>query len=261
MSEQAQFWEDSWDTGPSAARTPIWGNSFGVFHPARPAHDQFLPPLPVPSADVLRLGQDWRRENEKRLRLAGDFLAQNDELTDILEANLARVRFNRYNLEVYLSIANLCRQNLVMVQDLGRIADALKAAESAAARSDGQQAVAALDRAIGIAEDIRQYRNQTLQNTTDTWYQSWFPRVAKANGRKYLDKVDDVKDHQPMRTVDMSYLVYRELLYPLGDWANRVIAVRNQFASAHGLPIHEFHFDWKETSSVITTARTADPDE
>ena len=31
MSEQAQFWEDSWETGPSSARTPIWGNSLRHF--------------------------------------------------------------------------------------------------------------------------------------------------------------------------------------------------------------------------------------
>ena len=48
MSEQAQFWEDSWETGPSSARTPIWGNSYSVFTPPRPAHDQYLSPLRCP---------------------------------------------------------------------------------------------------------------------------------------------------------------------------------------------------------------------
>ncbi len=261
MSEQAQFWEDSWDTGPSTARTPIWGNSYGVFHPAKPAHDQFLAPLPVPSSELLRVSGDWRRQNEKRLQLAGEFLAQNDTLIDLLEENLEHVQLNRYNLQVYLSIAGLYRQNVVMIQDLGRIFDALKAAESAAGRSEPDKAAAALDRATDIAENIREERNQVLRNATDTWYRSWFPRVQEANGRRYLDKVDDVKDHQPARTVDMSYLVYRELLYPLGNWANRVIAIRNQYASSHGLPSHEGHFDWKETASVVSTPRVADPDQ
>ena len=120
------------------------------------------------------------------------------------------------------------------------------------------RAVASLDRAINIAENIRQHRNQALQNATATWYETWFPRVAEANGRRYLDKVDDVKDHQPVRTVDMSYLVYRELLYPLGDWANQVIAARNEYANAHKIPVRDYRFDWKETSSTVTTAHTAD---
>ncbi|MGI9070581.1 MAG: hypothetical protein ACR2JB_04440, partial [Bryobacteraceae bacterium] len=258
MSEQAQFWEDSWETGPSAARTPILGNSYGIFNPSRPSHDQYLSLLPVPTPALLRLGHDWRLENEKRLELAGKFLAQNDYLMDLLHANIERVQFNRYNLQVYLSIAALYRHNLIMIQDLGRISDALKAAEKAAGTAEAERAVASLDRAINIAENIRQYRNQALQNATATWYETWYPRVAEANGRRYLDKVDDVKDHQPVRTIDMSYLVYRELLYPLGDWVDQVIAARNEYASAHKLPVRNYRFDWKETSSTVTAARTAD---
>ncbi len=261
MSEQSEFWEDSWDTGPSSNRTPIWGNSFGVFNPPKPARDQHLPPLPVPSPELLRLPLNWRLENQKRLELAGNMLAQNDQTLDLLYMNIPRVQFNRYNLEVYLSIANLCRQNLVMLQDLGRISDALKEAEMAAATSDAKSAVAALDRGLSIAQNIRGYRNEVLQDATGTWYKTWFPRVAEANGRRFLDKVDDVKDHQPARTVDMSYLVYRELRYPLGAWANQVTAVRNKFAAAHGLKTHEVQFDWEETSSGVTAPRSADPDQ
>src|SRR5271157_3543158 len=35
MSYQAQFWSDSWETSPSSARKPIWGNSNGVFEKPR----------------------------------------------------------------------------------------------------------------------------------------------------------------------------------------------------------------------------------
>jgi hexosaminidase len=245
MSEQAQFWEDSWETGPSTFRTPIFGNSFGVFRPPRPAHDQFLPMLPVPAGGLLHLARDWRSENQKRLELASVSLAQNDRLLDLLHMNVERVQFNRYNLEVYLSIAGLCRQNLLMLQDLGRISDALKAAEASAGRVDAKSVLASLDRALSIADDIRRRRNEALQNATGTWYKSWFPRVPEANGRRYVDKVDDVKDHQPVRTVDMSYLVYRELHYPLDDWANEVVAARNEYAAANHLPAREYKLNWK----------------
>lgn len=261
MSGQAQFWEDSWDTGPSSNRTPIWGNSFGVFNPPKPARDQYLTSLPIPSRELLHLPYNWRLENQKRLELAGNMLARNDQVLDLLDMNIPRVQFNRYNLEVYLAIAKLCRQNLVMLQDLGRISDALKEAETAAAGSDAKNAVAALDRALSIAQNIREYRNEVLQDATATWYQTWFPRVAEANGRRFLDRVDDVKDHQPARTVDMSYLVYRELHYPLGEWAKQVIAVRNKFAADHGIKTHEVQFDWGETSSGMTIPRTGDPDQ
>jgi hexosaminidase len=246
MSEQAQLWEDSWETGPSATRTPIFGNSYGVFNPPRPAHDQYLPTLPVPSGELLHLGRDWRLENQRRLELASTFLAQNDRLLDLLHMNIRRVQFNRYNLEVYLSIAGLYRQNLLMLQDLGRISDDLEAAEASAGRGEAERALESLDRTIIVAENIRQQRNQALENAATTWYKNWFPRVLEANGRKYFDQVDDVKDHQPVRTIDMSYLIYRELLYPLGDWAQRVIAVRNEYAKVHHLPVRDYNFNWNE---------------
>jgi len=261
MSEQAQFWEDSWETGPTSARTPIFGNSYMVFNPPRPEQDQYLPLLPVPEPGVLRLPYDWLLENQKRLELAGRFLAQNDELLDLLHTNLDQVQFNRYNLEVYVSVAQLYRQNLVMLHDLSRIVEALDSAQRSAGRAEAERAVAALDRALAIAENIRQYRNQALQDATATWYKSWLPRVPEANGRKFLDKVDDVKDHQPVRTVDMSYLVYRQLLYPLGEWADQVIAARNQYAEAHHLPARQDRLEWKDTRGGLSAARTPDESE
>ena len=261
MSQQARFWEDSWETGPSDARTPIFGYSGGVFNPPHFEHDQFLPLLPVPSGRLLRLPYDWKMENEKRLELAGKFLAQNDELINLINANLRSVQFNRYNLEVYLSIAKIYRQNLVMLRELGRLVETLSSAQTSAGQNNAGRAIAALDRALSIAENIRQQRNQVLHDATATWYKTWFPRVPEANGRTFLDEVDDVKDHQPVRTVDMSYLVYRELLYPVGTWAEQTLAIRNQYAQEHQLPTRQDVLKWKDTSEGVPAARTSDDED
>ena len=137
MSEQAQFWEDSWETAASSARKPLFGDSYGIFKPPRPAHDQTLPFLPVPSPQGLRVGSDWSQGNRTRLQLAAKFLVDDDELMDLLHMNLHRVEFNRYNLEVFLSVARLYRQNLEMLLDLGRINTLLKSAEGHAAGGAG----------------------------------------------------------------------------------------------------------------------------
>ena len=81
--------------------------------------------------------------------------------------------------------------------------------------------------------------------------------MAEANGRRFLHEVDDVKDHLPDRTVDMTYLVYRELLLPFGDWVEQVRAVRNQFAATHGLPAQNEGFDWKDLSPVYPASESA----
>ncbi len=245
MNRQAQYWDESWDTAPSQARTPIFGYSHGIFNPPRPAQDQTLPPLPV-SAEGLKLDRDWSAQNRRRLELARGFLAENDELLGLLRENRLRVRFNHYNLEVLLSVAQLCRQNLEMLLDSERIVGELKAAQDLAQNAPAS-AVARLDEALDLARRIWRRRNQAYQSAVATWYQSWFPRVPEANGRRYLDRVDDVKDHWPVRTVDMSYLIYRELLYPLGKWAESTQAARNEFARAQGLRARHQKLEWQNT--------------
>jgi hexosaminidase len=248
MSEQAQIWDDTWEISPSNARTPIWGNSDRIFDPPKPAEDQTLPPLPIPSAANLTIGRDWKEENSRRIELAASALQDNDELLDLLHANLRTVNENRYNLEVFLSVANLFRQNLEMILELGQISELLKAAQTAARQGKASEAMDALDEALNVAAGIQRRRNSALQDATSTWYKTWFPRVGEANGRRYLNQVDDVKDHRPVRTVDMSYLVHRELLYPLGDWAAGTIAARNEYARAHQLPEHAGELNWKDTT-------------
>jgi hypothetical protein len=149
-----------------------------------------------------------------------------------------------------LSIAEFYRQNLEMISDLMNINNALKAAQTAAGGVQFKRAVAGLDRALDIAERIWEQRNIVLHGAADTWYESWYPRVAEANGRKFLNELDDVKDHLPMRTVDMSYLVYREMILPLGEWYELVQSVRNQYAQNHGLPARNKKLDWKNTMVV-----------
>ena len=81
---------------------------------------------------------------------------------------------------------------------------------------------AAGEQAQQKARDIRDARNRVLQQASEVWYKSWYPRVAEANGRKFLHEMDDIKDHVPDRTVDMSYLVYRQLLLPFDPWIEQL---------------------------------------
>jgi hypothetical protein len=245
MSTQAQFWSDSWDTLQANARKPIWGNSNGPFDPPRPARDQSVPLPSVPKAD-LSYDSAWQTQNARRLQLASEILPENDELLGLLHGNLPLADLNTYNLEVFLSIAQLCRHNLEMLQSIGRIDGLLRSAADAAAKNQPKQAVTSLDQVLQQVRNLRSSRNAVLADATQTWYKSWLPRVPEANGRKFVHELDDVKDHLPDRTVDMSYLVYRELRLPFGEWVDQVRAVRNQYAQAHGLPARNESFLWQD---------------
>jgi hypothetical protein len=69
--------------------------------------------------------------------------------------------------------------------------------------------------------------------------------------------LDDVKDHLPDRTEDMSYLVYRELLLPFGKWVDGIRAARNQYAQAHNLPSRDDRLEWKDLKPVSGAALSA----
>lgn len=247
MSQQAQFWTDSWEQGPSK-RKPLFGNSEGVFNPRRPVKDPTLTLPPAPGSG-LKFDAGWTAQNARRMELATDALADNDELLGLLQQNLRSVEFNRYNLEVYVSVAQLYRQNLEMLSGIGRMCRALDSAQKAAGRGKPKNALEDVDRALDEAEAIRRERNAVLRNAIATWYKSWFPRVSEANGRKFLHELDDVKDHVPDRTVDMTYLVDRELRLPFGEWVSEIRTARNQFAAANHLSADNRRFDWLDTET------------
>jgi hypothetical protein len=54
----------------------------------------------------------------------------------------------------------------------------------------------------------------------------------------------------------MTYLVYRELQLPFGDWVEQVRAARNQYAQSHGLRPRNERFDWQDLNPVYRVAET-----
>jgi hypothetical protein len=247
MSEQGEFYKESWEVAASTARRGIWGDYAPVIYkPRMPAEDQTLPLPPLPSGSLLNRSSGWADQNKKKLELASSFYTQNDELLDLLYQNFSSVRWNTYNLQVYLSIASLYRQNLEMLMDMQQADALLNSAQDAAARAQAEEAVRDLDQALDLAREIRTQRNTTYAETVEVWEKAWLPRVEEANGRRYLNEVDDVKDHLPMRTADLSYLIYRELLLPLGEWYDRLEAARNQYAKDYGLAARADKLNWEK---------------
>jgi hypothetical protein len=251
MSTQAQFFRGSWVSEPGGPL--VFGYSYGI-GPFTPHHATL--PLPsVPSADYLQLRHEWLPDNARRLELAWKFLGENDELLNLLYLNLPSVEFNRHNLEVYLSIAKLFRQNLLMLTGLGEINRALETAQTQAGTLHYAAALQALDQALDIAGRIRDERNQALHDATTTWYKTSFPRVREANGRRVARAPQDFVDTQPTerarrQQVGLLYLIDREFALPFGQWVNDVQDARNRYAAAHKLPAREGRFDWQDTETL-----------
>ena len=245
-SRQAQFYEDSWEWKASDSRTPIFGNHEKVYDTQKPARDQGLLMLPVPDSHDLSIKFNWADSNYKRLQLTQSFLKESDELMLLLN-NLNAVGNNQYNIEVIKTVAALCRQNISMLLYLKKISELLQAA-SEVANKNPENSLDLIDQSLSLAALLKTERNNVLDSTVNVWYKDWLPLVKEANGRKYLHVVDDVKDHRPIRTADMSYLIYRELMYPMDKWAEETVKARNEFARRLSLKQRDFNLQWKEYS-------------
>jgi hypothetical protein len=245
MSHQAQFWSDSWDTVDSISTKPIFGGSRQIFSPKRPRQDQTIP-LPPPPTQDLSYSSSWTQTNRERLRLTAKFQGDNDELMNLLAANLEKAQFNRYNLQVLQSIARICRQNLEFLRGLGRIDELFYSAQSASRAGEAKKAIGAMDEVLELAREIHRERNRVIHDVVQVWYETWYPRAAEANGRRFVHDLDDVKDHVPDRTVDLSFLAYRQFQLPFGQWFSQVQASRNSFAQRKGLPMRQAEFEWKK---------------
>jgi hypothetical protein len=178
---------------------------------------------------------------------------------NLLRSNLSSVQFNRYNLEVYLSIAGLFRHNLLMLKGLDEISKALERAQVHADKLKYPEAVAALDQALNLAGRIRDERNQALADVKKTWYETWFPRVREANGRHVAREPQNFVDTRSTesarrRQEGLLYLIDREFSLPFGEWVNQVQDVRNRYARAHNLPAREGEFNWQDTTAFHSQA-------
>ena len=245
LSTQAEFFDKSWDETASVWRKPILGSSYRVFDTPQAAKDQIIPMLPVPDANTLALPFNWDTENSQRITKARHFLQENTALQKLLIINQKNLHNQPYNVEVLTSVANLCRQNLDMLISLEHINNVLKSASNYSA-NNADKALMQIDSALAVAATLTRQRNAVLAGIEKTWFKDWQPLVTAANGRRFLFQLDDIKDHEPGRTIDLSYLIYRQLHYHLGDWATAVNRNRNLYAAKHHLPVRKQSLHWKE---------------
>jgi hypothetical protein len=133
-----------------------------------------------------------------------------------------------------------------MFRILSNTGSLLIQASKLAKQNQPQKAIDSIDEALWMVGALKKNRDAVLDSVSKTWYKEWEPLVKEANGRRFLFELDDIKDHRPARTIDLSYLIYRELNYPLGRWFDQVLTNRNQYARAHGLAMKNLRLNWEK---------------
>jgi hypothetical protein len=238
LQAQARFYEGSWDRVISRARGPAYGNSEGKGL-GTTRRDQTLPPPSLPALPGLDFKRVYLGRYGQLADRARHMAFENDVLIQKLYESISRADRNRYNLEVFLSIAELTGHHNRMILAMKAIEDRLQEAQSAGKNNPAralEQLAAAFDHARAIAQE----RNQTFESVKAIWEKSRFPKGQEVNGRKFYHVMDDTKDHRADRRADLSYLIAPEESMGLEKWMKEFAALARQYAKSNNLPIPDF---------------------
>jgi hypothetical protein len=236
LQAQARFFEKSWDRVVSSARGPGYGNSYGKGI-GTTRFDQTLPQPALPSLPGLSFNPVYLGRYEKLVSDAQAKALENDSLIHRIHENLVKADRNRYNLEVFLSIAQLTRHHNHLILGLKDIEDRLGAARRSAEKNEPQPAVGQLLAAYQRARSLVNERVQTFQSLQTVWEKSRFPKGREVSGKKFYHVLDDTKDHWADRRADLSYLIAPEESIDLEKWMKSLAQVIRDYAQKNQVPV------------------------
>ncbi len=236
MQSQSQFFERSWDSIVSRVRAAGYGNSYGKGI-GTTRHDQTLPPPALPELPGLNFTPVYVGRYEKLIAEAQAHAQENDALVHRLYQNLLKADRNRYNLEVFLSLAELTGHHNRMILGLKEIETKLNAARQSAEQGNAPQAVGQLLAAYTRARSIIEERQKMFASLTTVWEKSRFPKNRDVNGKKFLHVLDDVKDHWADRRADLSYMIAPEESIGLEQWMKKLAPLIREYAQKNNVPV------------------------
>lgn len=236
LNEGAQFFGSGWDQITSMERGPGYGNSNGKGMGTRRTDDILgLPEIP---ADVtLKIPAKFSESYRDLIARAESMKVKNDDLVNRLTRFVGQVERNRYNIEVYLSIAYMERYFINTILTL-RDAEALMLrAQSAAAENKPANAVANLVEASNQVGTLIVWSKWMWENLTVTWEKSRFEKGRSVNGRDFVHVLDDVKDHPADRRKGLDYMIAPFQRMNLPGWRTQLNERINSYAATHKVPI------------------------
>ena len=236
LIEGAQFFGNGWDRVTSTERGPGYGNSYGKGTGTRRT-DELLAMPAIPAAENLAFTNTFSQSYAERIATATQLKTRNDDLINRLTRYTTQVERNRYNLEVYLSIAYLERyfiQTLLTLQDAET---RMTQAQAAAAEKKPAAAVAHLVEASRRLKEHIEWGNWMWKNVTNTWEKSRFEKGRSLNGRDFVHVLDDVKDHWADRRKGLDYMIAPFQRMNMEEWHQQLNARIREYAGANNVAV------------------------
>ncbi len=238
LEEGARYHEALWDREKSTERvTRRYGNSHGKGIGGESA-DLLLHPPALPSVKDLSIEPSFRKAYGQKIEEASVMLKKNELLLLQLMRNMTKVRYNRYNVEVLLSIALLERYTMNTVLNMAKAEDYLL--EASKTKDDYAKAVNLLVEAYKLSGKIMRDQEVMWANFTATWEKSRLKKNQRQGGKEYYHVFDDVKDHTADRRVGLEYMLAPFERTGIDEWRKQLSLVIKEFAGLHNIPVAEF---------------------
>jgi hypothetical protein len=242
LQKQAEFYKDSWDQVVSRVRSSGYGNSYGpgvgVIR-----RDDTLPQPAMPSLPGLDFTPVYAGRYAELVDEAAGLAGEAQSLIQKIYWTMPRIERNRYNLEVFLSLARLMHHHDLMIVSMSAIENQLAQARRSAESNRPDQAVEGLVRAYRIANSIVRARGETFADLQQTWEKSQYRKGREVDGRTFVHVLDDTKDHFADRRADLSYLVAPEESIGLEDWMERLNGLLRSYAAKNQVSIDSIVLD------------------
>ncbi|RIH66119.1 hypothetical protein D1164_07615 [Mariniphaga sediminis] len=236
LQDGARFYEDLWERRPSTERDMSYGSSYGPT-PYR-LSDIYLEMPNLPSVSDLSVNTNFRDKNKEKIEGATKLKPIIEELIHKLIYATNHVSRNRYNLEVYLSIASLEKYTINTVLDLAKIENYMELASDESKNS--KERIAYLVEAYHLVEQIITNQREMWNSLEEVWEKSRFEKCRSVGGRDFVHIFDDVKDHFADRRLGLEYMLAPFERMEIGKWQNQLWDVINEYAQANDVQIEGF---------------------
>ena len=236
LTEGAQFFGSGWDQITSKERGPGYGNSNGKGIGTRRT-DDILGLPEIPQEVTLKITPKFSETYRELIVRAESMKIKNDDLVNRLTRYVGQVERNRYNLEVYLSIAYMERYFINTILTLRDAESLMLHAQSSAGEGRAANAVANLVEASNKVGSLIIWSNWMWENLTVTWEKSRYEKGRSVGGRDFVHVLDDVKDHPADRRKGLDYLIAPFQRMNLPGWRNLLNEEINKYAAEHKVPV------------------------
>lgn len=203
LNEGAYFYMESFER-----RVWAWGE-IGKTH---------LPDLP--RGDALEYDPYWNTQYAGRVAAAKQFLGKMDRAIAICRENLQLSIDNRYDIEVFMTLASLIRETASTYLALSHLEQTIKHAHEQRF-VDLEECYQSLQKAEQIVRENMAVRDSVFNNLIAVWERTRLPKGMSTPTKKYFFEQERTR-HFANRVPDMSYLIYDEQKLDLAGYLARL---------------------------------------